>query len=175
MANVLIKRRVASQNVDSLNRTVIAEADVENGNVFELLTRSTTDGEDEVWNATAPATAATATGLWMAGASEVVITKVGNLEFVGIVEDVREFTNVAGRVFSAFKPVAGDIIEMTTGAEDDGEYLIPANGAMALTTSASDNAGGFSMKKVGTSILHIGDGSLVKTPVTSYIYEVVRN
>ena len=58
MANVLIKRRVASQNVDSLNRTVIAEADVENGNVFELLTRSTTDGEDEVWNATAPATAA---------------------------------------------------------------------------------------------------------------------
>lgn len=175
MANVLIKRRVASQNVDSLNRTVIATADVENGNVFELLTRSETDGEDEVWNATAPTAAATAMGLWMAGASEIVITKVGNLEFRGIVEDPREFVNVKGRVFSAFKPMPGDIIEMTLGAASSGEYLIPQNSNMALTTSASDNATGFSMKKVGTSVLHIGSGALSKAPVTTYIYEVVRN
>lgn len=175
MANVLIKRRVASQNVDSLNRTVIAESDVENGNVFELLTRSENDGEDEVWNATAPTTATKATGLWMAGASEIVITKVGNLEFKGIVEDPREFVNVKGRVFSAFKPMPGDIIEMTLGATSEGDYLIPQDSQMALKTSSSDNETGFSMKKVGTSVLHIGSGALSKTPVPTYIYEVVRN
>lgn len=175
MANVLIKRSVASQNIDSLNRAVVSESDVENGNVFDLLTRSETDGEDEVWNATAPTTASTAMGLWMAGASEVVITKVGNLEFKGIVEDPREFKNIAGRVFSAFKPMAGDIIEMTLGASSEGDYLIPQDSQMALKTSSSDNATGFSMKKIGTSVLHIGNGALNKTSVPTYIYEVVRN
>ena len=34
MANVVIKRRVAAHNVDALNRSVVAEQDLENGTVF---------------------------------------------------------------------------------------------------------------------------------------------
>ena len=65
--NVVIKRMVAAHNVDALNRSVkCASADLENGSIFELKTRSTDEGEGEVWIATAP-TAATATGLWMGG------------------------------------------------------------------------------------------------------------
>lgn len=179
MANVVIKRHVAAHNVDALNRTVIGTTDIENGCVFELLTRSDADGENEVWEATAAATAATAAGLWMAKASEVVLTKVGTgdaaVELYGVVEDPRNFTNVAGRVFSAFKPMPGDLIEMTLGADENGEYLIPQDGNMTLKTSNADNAGGFAMRNVGTGILHIGAAGFVKTPVKTYIYEVVRN
>lgn len=178
MANVVIKRRVAAHNVDALNRSVVATQDLENGTVFELLTRSDVDGEDEVWKATAPTTASTAMGLWMAKASEVILSKVGDgdtaVEMLGIVEDPRNFVNVAGRVFSAFKPQAGDIIEMTLG-HDTNKYLIPQDSKFALTTNASDNATGFSMKQVDTGILHIGSAGFVKTPVKTYIYEVIRN
>lgn len=178
MANVVIKRHVAAHNVDSLNRSVVATQDLENGTVFELLTRSTKDGEDEVWNATAPTTASTAMGLWMAKASEVILTKVGTgdtaVELLGVVEDPRNFVNVAGRVFSAFKPQAGDIIEMTLG-HDTNKYLIPQDTQFTLTTNASDNANGFAMHQIDTGILHIGSAGFVKTPVKTYIYEVVRN
>lgn len=178
MANVVIKRHVAARNVDALNRSVVAEQDLENGTVFELLTRSDVDGEDEVWKATAPTTASTATGLWMAKASEVILTKVGDgdtaVELLGVVEDPRNFVNVAGRVFSAFKPQAGDIIEMTLG-HDTNKYLIPQDKKFALTPNASDNADGFAMHQIDTGILHIGAAGFVKTPVKTYIYEVVRN
>lgn len=178
MANVVIKRRVAAHNVDALNRSVVAEQDLENGTVFELLTRSDVDGEDEVWKATAPTTASTAKGLWMAKASEVILTKVGTgdtaVELLGVVEDPRNFVNVAGRVFSAFKPQAGDIIEMTLG-HDTNKYLIPQDTQFALTPNASDNANGFAMHQIDTGILHIGAAGFVKTPVKTYIYEVVRN
>lgn len=178
MANVVIKRRVAAHNVDSLNRSVVAEQDLENGTVFDLLTRSDVDGEDEVWKATAPTTASTAMGLWMAKASEVILSKVGDgdtaVELLGIVEDPRNFVNVAGRVFSAFKPQAGDIIETTLGS-DGNDYLIPQDAQFTLVANSSDNANGFAMHKVDTGILHIGSAGFVKTPVKTYIYEVVRN
>lgn len=178
MANVVIKRRVAAHNVDALNRSVVAEQDLENGTVFNLLTRSDKDGEDEVWKATAPTTASTAMGLWMAKASEVILSKVGDgdtaVEMLGIVEDPRNFVNVKGRVFSAFKPQAGDIIEMTLGS-DGNDYLIPQDSQFTLVANASDNANGFAMHKVDTGILHIGSAGFVKTPVKTYIYEVVRN
>lgn len=178
MANVVIKRRVAAHNVDALNRSVVADQDLENGTVFELLTRSDVDGEDEVWKATAPVTASEAMGLWMAKASEVILSKVGDgdtaVEMLGVVEDPRNFVNVKGRVFSAFKPQAGDIIEMTLG-DDRNEYLIPQNSKFTLVANAGDNATGFAMHKVDTGILHIGSAGFVKTPVKTYIYEVVRN
>ena len=175
--NVVIKRMVAAHNVDALNRSVkCASADLENGSIFELKTRSTDEGEGEVWIATAP-TAATATGLWMAKASEVVVTSttVGTeqLDFKGIVVDPRAFVNVKGKVFDAFQPKKGDIIEMTTGADDKAYAVVDANKfAVKLNDAAGD---GFAMKKIGTGILHIGSASLVKTPVKTYIYEVEKN
>ena len=179
MANVVIKRRVAAHNVDALNRTVVyADGDIENGAVFLLDGRSTVDGEDEVWKVKQITDATTAMGVWMAKASEVILTKVGTgdtaVEMLGVVEDPRNFVNVAGRVFSAFKPQAGDIIEMTLG-HDTNKYLIPQDTKFALTPNASDNAGGFAMLQVDTGILHIGAAGFVKTPVKTYIYEVVRN
>lgn len=172
--NVVIKRRVAAHNIDALNRNVVATEDLENGSIFTLSTRSTTDGEDEVWNAVKPAVGTK--GVWMAKSSEVTITTVGEgdyaLQMKGIVEDPRMFTNVKGLVFDAFKPQVGDIIEMTLG-DDTKDYLVAQ---AAYTLKADASAGdGFAMHKVGTGILHIGSAKLVKTPVKTYIYEVVAN
>jgi len=173
--NVVIKRRVAAHNVDAMNRTVKADVDIENGSIMLLDARSTVDGEDEVWIASKPT--ADSLGVWMAKSSEVVITSVTindneKLDFKGIVDDPRAFTNVAGLVFDAFQPRKGDIIEMTLGA-DDSDYLVAGADYPLETASAAGT--GFAMKKVGTSILHIGSAKLVKTPVKTYIYEVAAN
>ena len=172
--NVVIKRRVAAHNIDALNRTFVATEDLENGSIFTLTERSTTDGEDEVWKVAKPT--ATSLGVWMAKSSEVTITTVGEgdyaLQMKGIVEDPRMFTNVKGLVGDCFKPQVGDMIEMTLG-DDTYKYLVAD---VAYKLKVADAAGdGFAMHQVGTSILHIGSAKLVKTPVKTYIYEVVAN
>lgn len=172
--NVVIKRRVAAHNIDALNRTFVATEDLENGSIFTLTERSTTDGEDEVWKVAKPT--ATSLGVWMAKSSEVTITTVGEgdyaLQMKSIVEDPRMFTNVKGLVGDCFKPQVGDMIEMTLGDDTD-KYLV-ADVAYKLKV-ASAAGDGFAMHQVGTSILHIGSAKLVKTPVKTYIYEVVAN
>ena len=179
--NVVIKRRVAAHNIDALNRTFVATEDLENGSIFTLTERSTTDGEDEVWKVDDRAKpTATSLGVWMAKSSEVTITTVGEgdyaLQMKGIVEDPRMFTNVKGIVGDCFKPQVGDIIEMTLG-DDTNKYLVPsAETNTPYKLKASATAGdGFAMHQVGTSVLHIGSAKLVKTPVKTYIYEVVAN
>jgi hypothetical protein len=172
--NVVIKRRVAAHNIDALNRTFVATEDLENGSIFTLTERSTTDGEDEVWKVAKPTAASL--GVWMAKSSEVTITTVGEgdyaLQMKGIVEDPRMFTNVKGLVGDCFKPQVGDMIEMTLGDDTD-KYLVAD---VAYKLKVADAAGsGFAMHQVGTSILHIGSAKLVKTPVKTYIYEVVAN
>ena len=173
--NVVIKRRVAAHNIDALNRTFVATEDLENGSIFTLTERSTTDGEDEVWKVAKPT--ANSLGVWMAKSSEVTITTVGEgdyaLQMKGIVEDPRMFTNVKGIVGDCFKPQVGDIIEMTLG-DDTNKYLV-ADAAYKLKAAADAPSKGFAMHQVGTSILHIGSAKLVKTPVKTYIYEVVAN
>ena len=172
--NVVIKRRVAAHNIDALNRNFVATEDLENGSIFTLTERSTTDGEDEVWKVAKPTT--TSLGVWMAKSSEVTITTVGEgdyaLQMKGIVEDPRMFTNVKGIVGDCFKPQVGDIIEMTLG-DNTNKYLV-ADAAYKLKAAATAGDG-FAMHQVGTSILHIGSAKLVKTPVKTYIYEVVAN
>ena len=172
--NVVIKRRVAAHNIDALNRTFVATEDLENGSIFTLTERSTTDGEDEVWKVAKPT--ADSLGVWMAKSSEVTITTVGEgdyaLQMKGIVEDPRMFTNVKGLVGDCFKPQVGDMIEMTLG-DDTNKYLV-ADAAYKLKAAVSAG-NGFAMHQVGTGILHVGSAKLVKTPVKTYIYEVVAN
>lgn len=173
--NVVIKRRVAAHNVDAMNRTVKADVDIENGSIMVLDSRSTVDGEDEVWVASKPT--ASSLGVWMAKSSEVVITSVAidgadTLDFKGVIDDPRAFTNKAGLVFDAFKPAVGDLIEMTLGDAEKNYLIAGTDYALETATAAGD---GFAMKKVGTSILHIGSAKLVKTPVKTYIYEVAAN
>ena len=58
MANkaILVQNSVQAMNIDALNRSAIGSADIDNGNIFYLATKSATAGEGEVWTATQPAT-----------------------------------------------------------------------------------------------------------------------
>ena len=67
---ICLPKKIAAQDVNSLNRSAVSAAAYENGFVGNLLTISTTDGEDEVWTMTAPVTGALS-NLWMAWEPEV--------------------------------------------------------------------------------------------------------
>lgn len=174
--NVLIKSQTASLNIDSYNRSAVCDTDIENGSVFKLSSYSVNPGEGMVWRAEQAAT--TDKGLWMAASPEVVITKVmDNVEYKGIVEDPRAFINIAGHMIDAFKLAEGDVIEMTganiTGI-DTNAYLTPDTTGFKLKAGAAAGTG-LTLKKLGTSILHIGNSSLVKTPTKTYKFVVEIN
>jgi len=49
---VIVANKIRATDVDALNRVCVSADDIDNGFVFELLTRSATSGESEVWVAT---------------------------------------------------------------------------------------------------------------------------
>jgi hypothetical protein len=175
---ILVQNSVQAMNIDAFNRSAIGSADIDNGNVFYLASKSTTDGEGEVWVATQPATGAlklslsllgttyvslsegsigtqrvtayqfevtdNSSNLWMAYSPEVVtvVSETGK-KYKGLTNDPREFTNLSGEVFDAFKPQVGDIITITadgiTGTIGTNTYAVAANGQYALAWAASAN------------------------------------
>lgn len=177
---ILVQDAVQAMNIDALNRSAIGSADIDNGNVFYLATKSSTDGEGEVWTATQPTTgsglkislkllgtsyvsiadgsigsqrtiayqfevADNSSGLWMAYSPETVtIVTASGKKYKGLTPDPREFTNLSGEVFSAFKPQVGDILTITTdgisGTKSTNTYAVAANGAYALAWAASANS-----------------------------------
>lgn len=173
MANVVIKRRVAAFNVDSYNRSVIyTGADLENGTVFALASKNAT--EDQCWAPTAP-TAKTQGHLWMATAPEVVYQNKAQ----GGTVDPRDYVNKKGIAFDATLLQYGDIIEMTGEGIDDiatKDYLmIDPNSFILVAADSGDLSTGLTLHKVGTGVLHIGDGAIAPATTATYIYEVTAN
>jgi len=176
---ILVQNKVAAMNIDSLNRSVVAAADIDNGMVFTLATRNTsaTYGQNEVWDATTPATGAGLTQLWMAYEPEVVVTVSGSNKFKGIDNDPRNFYNITGDVFTAFKPQLGDIISMTadslgTGTGLASAFAVATNATNKLTWAAAAVAG-LSLKYLATDYVSIGTGAIDNQRVVSYVFEVV--
>lgn len=130
MKTVLVPTLVAAKNIDTLNRSFISETDdIDNGQVFSAGAVS-----NQVYAAVKPATGALE-GLWMAfNAEDTIITDGAGNEYKVGINDPRTYTNVKGRVFSAFKPQIGDKILISadniTGTADD--YVIAVNGAYGL-------------------------------------------
>ena len=97
---VLIESMIQAKNIDALNRSVTSEIDVAGGGLIAL-TAPTTQGDD-VWTAAAPA-ADSLGGLWIAYNPEVKYTKVNGKVYAGLSADLRDYTNLAGEVYDAFK------------------------------------------------------------------------
>lgn len=112
---VLIESMIQAKNIDALNRSVTSEVDVAGGGLIAL-TAPTTQGDD-VWTAAAPS-AGNLGGLWMAYNPEVKYTKVNGKVYAGLSADLRDYTNLAGEVYDAFKPKVGDEIVVTVDAVD---------------------------------------------------------
>ena len=172
MANhaILIQNSVQAQNIDALNRSVKGSADIDNGNVFNLLTLSSVAGEGEVWIATAVDSAIK--NIWMAAEPEVVMT--GN--YKGLDPDVRNFYNKSGDVFTAFKVKVGDIITLTaeamSNAKSTNTYVIPKENEYKLLWANAAGSGA-ALKLIATEYISIGTGLPTTQRVTAYKFEVV--
>ena len=180
--NILVQDSVQAMNIDALNRSAVCAANVDNGNIFYLATKSATAGEGEVWTATEPATnsgllfsckllgttyisiadgsigtqrvtayqlevVSNATGVWMAYSPEIVTVVSGTKKYKGINPDPRDFTNLAGEIFTAFKPQVGDIITMTADGIGDtaigtNTYAVAKDGQYKLDWASAANAAG---------------------------------
>ena len=139
---IIIQDRVMATDIDTYNRSAVsALSDLDNGNVFQLLTQSTVAlGSNEVWLATAPATSSPGLKyLWMAYSPEVVLTVSGSNQFKGIDNNPTNFYNIEGIVFDAFMPEVGDLITITgdalggTKASASYTHVVATNGTYQLT------------------------------------------
>lgn len=174
MAHGIIQLDAISAQLDvALNRNAKAAYALDNGNVFQLLTKSATAGEGEVWNATAVAATAGLTHLWMA-AEPVQVVTVGAFKNIDV--DPRNFEIAAGKVFSAFKPQVGDIITLSAdalgGTKASNGFVVATAAEKALQWGAAA-VSGLSLKLLGDSYISVADGSIGKQRVTAYQFEVV--
>ena len=112
---VLIESMIQAKNIDALNRSVTSVANVAGGGLIAL-TAPTTQGND-VWTAAVPASGSLG-NLWIAYNPEVKYTDVNGKRYAGLSADLRDYTNLAGEVFDAFKPKIGDEIVITIDAVD---------------------------------------------------------
>lgn len=141
MANcVLVQTRVMAENVDSLNRSVISTTATPNGTPLAL-TLPTTAGSNVFTTAT-PTTPFS--NVYLAYSPEVNKLVVGQV-WGG--NDPRNFTNLANTPFDAFKPMAGDIIQVTKDFFATSKDPATVSGATVVELTAS----GFEAKTTATS------------------------
>jgi hypothetical protein len=167
---------VQALNVDALNRSAVCAADLDNGNAVVLASISATAGEGEVWTATQPATA-TLAGCWIVADPEVVVTYSGNSAYKGLDPDPRNFYVKATKMFRAFKPQLGDVIELnaeafTAGAGAGSAFANLEDGSYKFIWAGSAGSG-LSLKLIGTTYISLADGSIGTQRVTMYKFVVV--
>lgn len=177
MSGILIQNKVAAMNVDAFNRPAVSASDIENGSVFNLLTKSSDAGSEEVWVATTPATGAL-TNLWMAYEPEVPSVYAGTKAYKGLSPDPRDFINKAGEVFTAFRLQLGDILTLSAdalaGSKSTNTFVVAADGALKLTWAASAGAG-VSLSLKDETYISLATGSLGDTQrIAAYQFEVVK-
>jgi len=173
---ILVQSKVAAKDTDSKNRAAVSAAAYENGSVGNLLTKSATSGEAEVWVMTAPVTGALS-NLWMVYEPEVNTLVSGSLKFKGITVDPRLFRNEIGEVFTAFQLSLGDLVTLSAdgvaGTKSTNGFVVATNAAQKLTWAAAA-VSGVSLKLIATNYLSIGTADLGATGrVDAYLFEVV--
>lgn len=175
---ILNMNMTRAMNVDSLLRSAVTAADdLDNGNVVNLLTQSSTAGMSEVWLATKPLSAGTLlVNLWMVADPEVVVTYSGSSAYKGIDPNVQNFYVKGTNVFRAFMLSVGDIIELSAdalgGTKGVNGFVVATNNTYKLTWAAAAISG-VSLKLIGTTYVSLGSGAIDTQRVTMYKFEVV--
>jgi hypothetical protein len=177
---ILVQNKVSADRDPASNRSAYSSgSDVDNGWVFNLQAVESTSGSLEVWDVVQPTTGSLI-GLWMAASPEVVLTALGSGYARGIDPDPRNFTNVKGYVFDAFKPRPGDVITLTSDAIVSGPTSAFCNATVDSNkfTGAATPLGTsvMSLRYLATTYVSVGSGSAIGTSrVPAYKFEVLYN
>lgn len=171
MKTVLVPSLVAAKNIDSLNASFIdASNDYENGAIIA----AGDYGKDQVYEVAA---VSSLHDLYMVFSPEdTIITDAAGNEYKIGINDPRTFTNVKGKVFSAYRPQVGDKIlisaEGIEGTADD--FAVAAVGESKLQF-ASAAVAGLSYKVLDDSAyISIGGVSAIGSQrVAAYLLECV--
>lgn len=159
---VMIESSIAATNIDAYNRYAIGDFSVAGGGLVSLASPSV-QGDDR-WTATAPATGKLG-GLYMAYNPSEKYTVIGSGStakyYSGLSSDPRDYTNLASRTYTVFKPKLGDEIVVTIDAVDStgssavrGDFLESKAGQTLLTrvaqaTGATSGSTAFEIEWVG--------------------------
>ena len=179
---VLIQNKVAAQDVGSYNRSVYSGSNVDNGNVFTLVSQSTTTGQSELW--VADTSGSWTSGLWMAAAPEIVTVSSGGKFYRGIDPDPTDFFSGSGLAFDAFLPRVGDVITITadgmTGtaasAFVNSGSALKMNWSAAPLYSAGTTVTGLNWRYLATTYISKPSGVLGEDQrVTAYKLECISN
>ena len=171
MKTVLVPTLVAAKNIDSLNASFIdLEKDIDNGMVFSAGNYS----KEQVYDV---AEVSELTNLYMAFSPEdtIITDAMGNEYKIGI-NDPRTFTNVKGKVFSAFKPQVGDKILITAegieGSLNDYAVAEAGNNKLKFAAAAVE---GLSYKVIDkNAYISIGGAAAIGSQrVAAYLLECV--
>ena len=104
----LIETQIAAKNVESYNRSAIsATVDFDGGAAVTL-----SAGSNDCWTAAVPTTG-NLTGCWIAYNPSEWFSVVNGKTFAGLSADPRDYTNLATRPFTVFKPQLGDMIALS--------------------------------------------------------------
>ena len=185
---ILLQKSCVANDVVAYNRFAMTSSsvDIDNGNVFRLDTQnlynsSGSSGYSEVWDVLAPAiTGSNMDGLWMANQESPNKTVDGSYEYRGLNDDPRNFYNVGGDVFSAFKPQVGDIVELSADnfVNTFSTNVYAHSGSSVYTLYWSDTAATgsrMSFRYLATTYFSIGTGALDDQRETAYKLECVDN
>jgi hypothetical protein len=174
MANqtVLVVLESAAYDVRTNIANFISSADVENGQLFSRGALSTDADKSEVYAIGVPATA-TLSGLFMAFAPEdLIVTLADGTQYKLDNLNPQNFTNIAGKVFSGFRPTLGDKILITaegfTGAKGGSDvYGVATDGQSKMVWGTSvGNGVTFVLEK--TSYISIAKGAIGSQRVVAY-------
>ncbi len=185
MANhaIFIPRQIGAMNVDIWNRHAIAGSavgDIDNGSVFKLTGKSTEVDESEVWLVALASASPVNDDLWMAYSGEDFMP---SLQLTGGADDIKNFVNVYGKVFPAFKPQKYDLITLNAdgfaSAWQAGDtHAIPVAGGKKLDWAAADPGTGLCYKLIQTTTFAFGatglNSSFASGRETAYILECIR-
>ena len=171
MKTVLVPSLVAAKNIDSLNASFIdASNDYENGAIIAAGNYS----KEQVYEVAA---VSGLHNLFMVFSPEdTIITDAAGNEYKIGINDPRTFTNVKGKVFSAYRPQVGDKIlisaEGIEGTADDFAVAAAGESKLQFASAAVD---GLSYKVLDDSAyISIGGASAIGSQrVAAYLLECV--
>ncbi len=171
--SVLIAGEIAAKNIDSLNKFGKAAVAVENGHVVALGNKSTTKGENDVYNVNVPDTNTLASDIFYMVNEPVNVLVNG--KYSGLTDDPREFNIPAGKKFTMYKPMIGDEVVITKDGlvdnKGDNTHVIPANNTTKLTWATETE-----ISDVSLAYKHVGDTyvSIGNERVTAYRFICVK-